>query len=117
MDINLSECLLKISVKFDYVKRSFFGLCSSGFFRRVVLAVYTDVSEKYVVSIFSVDPEDGGSVLLRNIGFDTQTFTALLPKIYYYYLFKLQMGFYPVSVYYNKTQHTNNTQHTKLHKK
>jgi hypothetical protein len=27
----------------------------------------------------------------------------------YYYLFKLQMGFYPVAVYYNKTQHTNNT--------
>jgi hypothetical protein len=25
------------------------------------------------------------------------------------YLFKLQMGFYPVAVYYNKTQHTNNT--------
>jgi hypothetical protein len=24
----------------------------------------------------------------------------------YYYLFKLQMGFYPVAVYYNKTQHT-----------
>jgi hypothetical protein len=28
-------------------------------------------------------------------------------------LFKLQMGFYPVAVYYNKTQHTNNTHHTK----
>jgi hypothetical protein len=26
----------------------------------------------------------------------------------FYYLFKLQMGFYPVAVYYNKTQHTNN---------
>jgi hypothetical protein len=40
----------------------------------------------------------------------------------YYYLFKLQMGFYPVAVYYSKTQHTNNTphsnktQHTKRHK-
>jgi hypothetical protein len=32
---------------------------------------------------------------------------------YYYYLFKLQMGFYPLAVYYNKTQHTNNTHHTK----
>jgi hypothetical protein len=32
--------------------------------------------------------------------------------IYYYYLFKLQMGFYPVAVYYNKTQHTTNTYHT-----
>jgi hypothetical protein len=30
-----------------------------------------------------------------------------------YYLFKLQMGFYPVGVNYNKTQHTNNTHHTK----
>jgi hypothetical protein len=29
------------------------------------------------------------------------------------YLFKLQMDFYPVAVYYNKTQHTNNTHHTK----
>jgi hypothetical protein len=28
-----------------------------------------------------------------------------------YYLFKLQMGFYRVAVYYNKTQHTNNTPH------
>jgi hypothetical protein len=25
------------------------------------------------------------------------------------YLFKLQMGFYPVTVYYNKTQHTTHT--------
>jgi hypothetical protein len=33
------------------------------------------------------------------------------PQIYYYYLFKLQMCFYPVAVYYNKTQHTNNTHH------
>jgi hypothetical protein len=33
--------------------------------------------------------------------------------IIYYYLFKLQMGFYPVAVYYNRTQHTNNTHHTK----
>jgi hypothetical protein len=33
---------------------------------------------------------------------------------YYYYLFKLQMGFYPVAVYYNKTQHTSHkiTHHT-----
>jgi hypothetical protein len=31
---------------------------------------------------------------------------------YYNYLFKLQMGFYPVAVYYNKTQHTNNTHHS-----
>jgi hypothetical protein len=31
---------------------------------------------------------------------------------YYHYLCKLQMGFYPVPVYYNKTQHTNNTHHT-----
>jgi hypothetical protein len=30
----------------------------------------------------------------------------------YSYLFKLQMGFYPVAVYYNKTQHTINTHHT-----
>jgi hypothetical protein len=29
----------------------------------------------------------------------------------FYYLFKLQMGFYPVAVYYNKTKHTNNTHH------
>jgi hypothetical protein len=29
-----------------------------------------------------------------------------------YYLFKLQMGFYPVAVYNNKTQHTNNKHHT-----
>jgi hypothetical protein len=35
---------------------------------------------------------------------------------YYYYLFKLQMGFYPVAVYYNKTQHTNNTQTNTAHK-
>jgi hypothetical protein len=27
-------------------------------------------------------------------------------------LFKLQMGFYPVAVYYNKTQHTHNTPHS-----
>jgi hypothetical protein len=25
------------------------------------------------------------------------------------------MGFYPVAVYYNKTQHTNNTPHSKKH--
>jgi hypothetical protein len=30
---------------------------------------------------------------------------------YYYYLIKLKMGVYPVAVYYNKTQHTNNTAH------
>jgi hypothetical protein len=51
-----------------------------------------------------------------------------LLKLLLLLLFKLQMGFYPVAVYYNKTQHTNNThhtnntpysnktQHTKLHK-
>jgi hypothetical protein len=27
--------------------------------------------------------------------------------------FKLQMGFYPVAVYYNTTQNTNNTHHRK----
>jgi hypothetical protein len=26
---------------------------------------------------------------------------------YYYYLFKVQMGFYPVAVYYNNTPHSN----------
>jgi hypothetical protein len=31
---------------------------------------------------------------------------------YYYYLFKLQMDFYPVTMYYNKTQRTNNTPHS-----
>jgi hypothetical protein len=31
---------------------------------------------------------------------------------FYYYLFKLQMGFYSVAMYYNKTQHKNNTHHT-----
>jgi hypothetical protein len=25
------------------------------------------------------------------------------------------MGFYPVAVYYNRTQHTNNTHHTIIH--
>jgi hypothetical protein len=30
-------------------------------------------------------------------------------------IFKLQMGFYPLAVYYNKTQHTNNTHHTNKH--
>jgi hypothetical protein len=30
----------------------------------------------------------------------------------YCYSFNLQMGFYPVAVFYNKTQHTNNTHHT-----
>jgi hypothetical protein len=53
----------------------------------------------------------------------------IIINYYYYYcccyLFKLQMGFYPVVVYYNKTQntthitqttHNTQTQHTKLHK-
>jgi flagellar basal body-associated protein FliL len=31
------------------------------------------------------------------------------------YLFKLQMGFYMVAVYYNKTQYTNKTPHSNKH--
>jgi hypothetical protein len=54
----------------------------------------------------------GQSFLLRN--FVIISVRHFFPRFnyYYYYLFKLQMGFYPVAVYYNKTQHTNNTHHT-----
>jgi hypothetical protein len=45
------------------------------------------------------NPEDGCSIFLQNVNYPCRE------HYYYYYLFKLQMGFYPVAVYYNKTTH------------
>jgi hypothetical protein len=57
----------------------------------------------------SSSSSSGAGIIGQLVG-DVPTGLSLTPP--YYYLFKLQMGFYPVAVYYNKTQHTNNTPHS-----
>jgi hypothetical protein len=81
--------------------------------------------------VLNFDTEDGGSIFLRNIGNYCQTTRYHIAEdstrhshlyenlksiiYYYYYYFKLQMCFYLVAVYYNKTQHAINTQHKITH--
>jgi hypothetical protein len=50
--------------------------------------VSTDVSEEHIVSIFRVehiffDPEDGGDMFLRNIGWHSTDYTVLYPRSWY----------------------------------